>query len=117
MKITVFYSADADTNTELEVQPTDTVKSVKQKIIAVYAPPDWANTALLAPHGTKEYLENKKRLSQCSVQAGDAFKFTYARNLTSEEKLDLNMQGVQTEEFPVPDSTQINTMPPRPLPY
>mmetsp|Transcript_116426 Transcript_116426/g.290760 ORF Transcript_116426/g.290760 Transcript_116426/m.290760 type:complete len:118 (-) Transcript_116426:92-445(-) len=117
MQITVFYSPDPDKSVDLQVEPTDTVKSVKQKIIALYSPPDWANTALLAPHGSKEYMENKKRLAQCRVQAGDVLKFAYARNLTPEEKLDLNMQGIQTEEFAVPPEMNINTMPPRPLPY
>mmetsp|Transcript_163963 Transcript_163963/g.525865 ORF Transcript_163963/g.525865 Transcript_163963/m.525865 type:complete len:118 (+) Transcript_163963:72-425(+) len=117
MQITVFYSPDPDKCMDLQVEATDTVKSVKQKIIAVYSPPDWANTALLAARGSTEYLENKKRLAQCRVQPGSVFKFSYARNLTTEEKLEMNTQGIQTEEFPVPPQMSISTLPPRPLPF
>lgn len=117
MKVTVYYSPDPDKCTEVDVDPSDTVKSIKQKIIALYAPPEWANTALLSPHGSKDYFDNRKRLAQCRVQQGDMLKFAYARNLSKEEKLDMNMQGIETEEFPLPDQAQIRTMPPRPLPY
>mmetsp|Transcript_8139 Transcript_8139/g.16589 ORF Transcript_8139/g.16589 Transcript_8139/m.16589 type:complete len:118 (-) Transcript_8139:143-496(-) len=117
MRITVYYSPDADKCTELEVEPSDTVKSVKQKVIALYAPPEWANTALLALHGSKDYFDNKKRLAQCKVQQGDALKFSYARTLTQQEKLQMNMQGIETEEFPLADEAHLRTMPAMPLPY
>eukprot|EP00405_Crypthecodinium_cohnii_P014634 CAMPEP_0206452328 /NCGR_PEP_ID=MMETSP0324_2-20121206/19882_1 /ASSEMBLY_ACC=CAM_ASM_000836 /TAXON_ID=2866 /ORGANISM="Crypthecodinium cohnii, Strain Seligo" /LENGTH=118 /DNA_ID=CAMNT_0053922401 /DNA_START=165 /DNA_END=521 /DNA_ORIENTATION=+ len=118
MKIAVYYSPDPDCFTELEVDPSDSVKSVKQKIISLYSPPDWANTALLAPRGTKEYLENKKRLSQCHIQPGSVLKFSYARNLTKEEEKELAKEGVATEAFPEPlPELSVMPAPARSLPY
>merc|ERR1711879_70532 len=117
MQIRVYYSPDPNRYADMEVEPSDTVKSVKQKVIAMYGPPDWANTALLAPRGTTDYLENKKRLSMCRVQPGSVFKFAYARNLTTEEKVEMNVQGIETEEFPLPPEVSVSTMPPRSLPY
>uniref|UniRef100_A0A7S2IE62 Ubiquitin-like domain-containing protein n=1 Tax=Alexandrium andersonii TaxID=327968 RepID=A0A7S2IE62_9DINO len=102
MKVTVYYSADASKCTELDVQPTDTVKAVKQRIISLYPPPDWSNAALLAPKGTTAYLENRRRLRDCSVADGTSLKFAYARNLTPQEKVTLNFNGIETEEFTVP---------------
>mmetsp|Transcript_39849 Transcript_39849/g.112604 ORF Transcript_39849/g.112604 Transcript_39849/m.112604 type:complete len:122 (+) Transcript_39849:63-428(+) len=99
MKITVYYSADASKSTDLSVEPTDTVKSVKQKIIAKYPPPHWANTALLSHRGDKQYFENKAKLSSCYVQDSTALKFAYAKNLTPAAKLELTLQGHATEEF------------------
>lgn len=58
---------------QLDVQPSDTVKAVKQKIIALHSPPDWANTALLSSKGSSDYLHNKLRLSQCGIEAGGDF--------------------------------------------
>jgi len=116
MKITVYYSPDADTCAQVEVQPTDSIKSVKQKIMAMYAPPEWANAALLAPHGTKDYFGNKLKLSQCNIEPGSNLKFVYARNLTQEEKVELNMTGVKTEQFDMPQDMIVNNLPPQPLP-
>eukprot|EP00406_Dinophysis_acuminata_P024205 CAMPEP_0179332782 /NCGR_PEP_ID=MMETSP0797-20121207/64934_1 /TAXON_ID=47934 /ORGANISM="Dinophysis acuminata, Strain DAEP01" /LENGTH=121 /DNA_ID=CAMNT_0021045707 /DNA_START=64 /DNA_END=429 /DNA_ORIENTATION=+ len=99
MKITVFYSSDAAKSTDLNVEPTDTVKSVKQKIIAKHPPPHWANTALLSHRGDKQYFENKAKLSDCYVQDGTALRFAYAKTLTPTAKLELNLQGHATEEF------------------
>merc|ERR1712060_541851 len=105
MRIQVFYSCDANRSTDLTVEPTDTVKSVKQKIIAMHPPPDWANTTLLSHRGDKRYFENKAKLSQCYVQDSSVLKFAYAKNLTSLAKLELSLQGHETEEFYVPPLT------------
>merc|ERR1712110_606332 len=87
MKIQVFYSSDANKSANLDVEPTDTAKSVKQKIIAMYPPPDWANTAILSHRGDKRYFDNKAKLSQCYVQDNTVLKFAYAKNLTTMAKL------------------------------
>merc|ERR1712060_360943 len=105
MRIQVYYSSDANHSTDLTVEPNDTVKSVKQKIIAMNPPPDWANTVLLSHRGDKRYFENKAKLSQCYVQDNSVLKFAYAKNLTTLAKLELSLQGHDTEEFYVPPLT------------
>eukprot|EP00933_Yihiella_yeosuensis_P010250 TRINITY_DN116606_c0_g1_i1.p1 TRINITY_DN116606_c0_g1~~TRINITY_DN116606_c0_g1_i1.p1 ORF type:complete len:118 (-),score=24.70 TRINITY_DN116606_c0_g1_i1:221-574(-) len=112
MKVTVYYSSDASTCAQLEVQPSDTVKAVKQKVIAMHQPPDWANTALLALKGTTEYFDNKQRLAQCGIQDGAVLKFSYARNLSTMEKVQLKMQGTDTGAFKLPPMS-ISTLPPK----
>ncbi|CAJ1338876.1 unnamed protein product [Effrenium voratum] len=111
MQIKVFYSADSK-SALLDVQPSDTVKAVKQKIIALYSPPDWANTALLSTKGSTDYLENRKRLAQCGVEDGASLKFAYARNLNLMEKVELSCQGVKTETYQLP-AMSISTLPPQ----
>eukprot|EP00438_Fugacium_kawagutii_P015278 Skav221867 [mRNA] locus=scaffold1395:43591:51005:+ [translate_table: standard] len=99
MQIKVFYGPDPDKSALLDVQPSDTVKAVKQKIIALHSPPDWANTALLSAKGSTDYLENKKRLGQCGIEEGANLKFAYARNLTLMEKVELSCQGVKMDSY------------------
>merc|ERR1712187_610721 len=84
---------------------TDTAKSVKQKIIAMYPPPAWANTALLSHRGDKRYFENRAKLNQCYVQENTPLKFAYAKNLTPMAKLEQNLKGHKTEDFFVPPLT------------
>mmetsp|Transcript_31722 Transcript_31722/g.67483 ORF Transcript_31722/g.67483 Transcript_31722/m.67483 type:complete len:118 (-) Transcript_31722:118-471(-) len=111
MKITVFYTSDANKSTDLEVSPTDSVKSVKQKIIALYKPPDWANTAILTHKGDKNQLQNKAKVNECFIQEGTILQFAYARNLTVWEKLELSLDGsIQPEPFEVPAFT-VSTLP------
>ncbi|CAE7456604.1 unnamed protein product [Symbiodinium natans] len=110
MQIKVYYSADAGKFASLSVQPTDTVKAVKQKIIALHAPPDWANEALLSEKGSQNYFENRKQLAQCGVQDGATLKFAYARNLTTLEKVELSCQGVGTGTYQLP-AMAISTLP------
>lgn len=111
MQIKVFYSPDASKSALLDVQPSDTVKAVKQKIIALHSPPDWANTALLSTKGSTDYLQNKKRLAQCGIEDGSSLKFAYARNLTLMEKVELSCQGVKTDSYQLPPMS-ISTLPP-----
>mmetsp|Transcript_58603 Transcript_58603/g.104216 ORF Transcript_58603/g.104216 Transcript_58603/m.104216 type:complete len:113 (-) Transcript_58603:25-363(-) len=108
MKITVFYGAGQ--SAQLEVQPSDSVKAVKQKVIAMHCPPDWANTALLAVKDSSDYFENRKRLAQCGVQDGATLKFAYARNLSLMEKVELSCQGVTTDKYQLPPMS-ISTLP------
>mmetsp|Transcript_21546 Transcript_21546/g.67518 ORF Transcript_21546/g.67518 Transcript_21546/m.67518 type:complete len:117 (+) Transcript_21546:64-414(+) len=115
MQITVYFSADAEKCAQLDVEPTETVKSVKQRVIALYPPPDWSNAALLAFKGKQDYLENRKRLKECKVVSGSVLKFVYARNLTVKEKIKLNMNGIETEEFDVPPAL-FDTYPISPVP-
>ncbi|CAE8684435.1 unnamed protein product [Polarella glacialis] len=116
MKVTVFYSSDATKSAAFDVQPSDTVKSVKQKVIALHSPPDWANTALLAVKDSTEYFDNRKRLAQCGIADGAVLKFTYARNLTLMEKVELNVQGTDTGNFQLPPMS-ISTLPPKVAAY
>eukprot|EP00933_Yihiella_yeosuensis_P039191 TRINITY_DN33142_c0_g1_i1.p1 TRINITY_DN33142_c0_g1~~TRINITY_DN33142_c0_g1_i1.p1 ORF type:complete len:118 (+),score=27.45 TRINITY_DN33142_c0_g1_i1:80-433(+) len=110
MKVVVYYSSDASKYAEVDVKPSDTVKSLKQKVMELHSPPDWANTALLALKGTTDYFENKRRLAQCGIQEGALLKFSYARNLTAVEKVELKMQGCDTGNFQLPPMS-ISTLP------
>eukprot|EP00931_Biecheleriopsis_adriatica_P014462 TRINITY_DN116281_c0_g1_i1.p1 TRINITY_DN116281_c0_g1~~TRINITY_DN116281_c0_g1_i1.p1 ORF type:complete len:117 (+),score=21.67 TRINITY_DN116281_c0_g1_i1:75-425(+) len=112
MRVTVYYSGDASKCAQLDVQPSDTVKAVKQKIIAMHSPPDWANTTLLSVKGSTDYFENKKRLAQCGIQDGESLKFAYARNLTLMEKVELSCQGEDMGKVQLPPMT-ISTLPPK----
>eukprot|EP00930_Biecheleria_cincta_P022589 TRINITY_DN16490_c0_g1_i1.p1 TRINITY_DN16490_c0_g1~~TRINITY_DN16490_c0_g1_i1.p1 ORF type:complete len:116 (-),score=19.41 TRINITY_DN16490_c0_g1_i1:104-451(-) len=111
MQITVYYSADASKCAQLDVQPSDTVKAVKQKVIAMHSPPDWANTALLGVKGATDYFENRQRLAQCGVQEGSVLKFAYARNLTLMEKVEMSCQGINTEDTYQLPAMAISTIP------
>mmetsp|Transcript_43206 Transcript_43206/g.119485 ORF Transcript_43206/g.119485 Transcript_43206/m.119485 type:complete len:117 (-) Transcript_43206:151-501(-) len=105
MKISVCYGSTPDVQAELEVALSDTVKSVKKQVIALDPPPGWANTSLLMPQGTTDYLDNKRSLASYGVTEGAVLKFAYARKLSTEEKLELNLNGVKTEDFEVPPFT------------
>eukprot|EP00913_Durusdinium_trenchii_P030883 g28925.t1 len=115
MQIKVFYSADASKSALLDVQPSDTVKAVKQKIIALHSPPE-RDHALFYPEfqapRSADYLENKKRLAQCGIEDGASLKFAYARNLTLMEKVELSCQGVKMDAYQLP-AMSISTLPPQ----
>eukprot|EP00401_Gymnodinium_catenatum_P010872 CAMPEP_0117524080 /NCGR_PEP_ID=MMETSP0784-20121206/35060_1 /TAXON_ID=39447 /ORGANISM="" /LENGTH=116 /DNA_ID=CAMNT_0005320215 /DNA_START=54 /DNA_END=404 /DNA_ORIENTATION=- len=110
MRISVCYGATPDAQAELEVALSDTVKSVKKQLIALDAPPGWANTSLLMTKGTADYFDNKRSLGSYGVSEGAVLTFAYARKLSIEEKLELNLNGVETEDFEVPPFT-IRTVP------
>merc|ERR1712232_1140838 len=101
MKVTVVYGSPS-IEAEFEVEPTGTVKALKQKIMKECPHPDWANTALLSLKGSSEYFDNKRCMRSCGVKEGTTLKFAYAKKLTDEEKIELSMDGVKMEEFEVP---------------
>merc|ERR1711915_1080232 len=88
MRITVAYRGEIGTIAELDVEPTDTVKSVKQKIMGMHPPPEWANATVLhhrTPQGEKlgSFLGNKQRLYECYVGEGTHLRFAYAKNISA----------------------------------
>ncbi|CAK0800619.1 unnamed protein product, partial [Prorocentrum cordatum] len=97
---------------DFDVDPSDTIKSVKQRVISQRPPPDWANSAVLfrvsAEDGAKAsaHLSNKARLQDCEVVEGSRLRFAYARSISAAEKLEYHAQGLITaEEFRVPACT------------
>merc|ERR1712100_688965 len=93
---------------DFDVEPSDTVKSLKQRVISLHPPPDWANSAVLfrvfPESGAKAsaHLDNKTRLQDCEVAEGLRLRFAYARNISAAEKLEYHVQGlIAAEEFQV----------------
>eukprot|EP00929_Paragymnodinium_shiwhaense_P025425 TRINITY_DN15382_c0_g1_i1.p1 TRINITY_DN15382_c0_g1~~TRINITY_DN15382_c0_g1_i1.p1 ORF type:complete len:135 (-),score=27.01 TRINITY_DN15382_c0_g1_i1:198-542(-) len=111
MRVSVgYHGATPNEQATFDLLPTDTVKSVKKRIIELAPPPSWANTSVLMVEGTKDYLDNKRTMRGIGVAEGSTLRFAYARKMTVEEKLNLCLKGVKMEDFEVPPM-EISTMP------